>query len=96
MIEASFLQQYGIRLRTNEDLPWDEFAVYLAGLLPDTPLGRVVQIRAEKDIKIIESFGPAERKIYDDWKARTASTMSEKEAEQMMADIERALISAFG
>ena len=46
LIEASFLSQYGIRLKTTE-LQYDEFLNLVSCLMPDTPLGQIVAIRSE-------------------------------------------------
>lgn len=70
MIEASFAQQYGIRLRQEEDMSWEEFCTLLSGLLPDTPLGKIVGIRAEKDPQILKLFSKEQRKIRNDWQRR--------------------------
>ena len=68
MIEASFLKQYGIRLRTeNDEMSYSEFCSLLSGIMPDTPLGQIVSIRAEKDIKTINKFTKEQRKIRNDW-----------------------------
>ncbi len=67
LIESSFLQQYGIRLRTEDDMSWAEFCSLLSGIMPETPLGRVVSIRAEKDMKVIRNFTKEQKKIHNDW-----------------------------
>ena len=67
LIESSFLSQYGIRLRADDDMSWSEFCSLLSGIMPETPLGRVVSKRAEKDIKAINSFTKEQKKIHDDW-----------------------------
>ena len=67
MIEASFAQQYGIRLRREDDMSWDEFSTLLGGLNGETPLGHIVSIRSEKDPERIKNFTPAEKKIRNDW-----------------------------
>lgn len=72
MIEASFLKQYGIRLKTTE-LQYDEFLNLTSCLMPDTPLGQIVAIRSEKDAKVIQEFTDSQRKIYDDWHNRKQS-----------------------
>lgn len=72
MIEASFLKQYGIRLKTTE-LQYDEFLNLTSCLMPDTPLGQIVAIRSEKDAKIIQEFTDSQRKIYNDWHNRKQS-----------------------
>ena len=48
-------------------MEWDEFVSLLSGLGPDTPLGRIVQIRSESDPKRIEEFTPDMRRIQADW-----------------------------
>ena len=72
MIEASFLKQYGIRLKTTE-LQYDEFLNLTSCLMPDTPLGQIVAIRSEKDAKVIQEFTDSQRKIYNDWHNRKQS-----------------------
>ncbi len=77
LIEASFSMQYGIRLRSEEDMSWDEFCTLLAGLCEDTPLGKVVAIRSEKDIKVIERFTPEQRRIRDSYLLRKHEQLKE-------------------
>jgi hypothetical protein len=48
LIEASFAAQYGIRLRRERDIRVSEFFTLLEGLLPETPLGRVLRMREEE------------------------------------------------
>lgn len=81
LIEASFFKQYGIRLRQIDDMPWDEFCSYLAGIMPDTPLGNIVQIRSEEDKNIIKNFTSKQKRIRSEWRNRTAKNMDKKEAE---------------
>ena len=69
MIEASFLSQYGIRLKTAE-LQYDEFLNLTSCLMPESPLGQIVAIRSETDGDIIRNFTDAQRRIYDEWASR--------------------------
>lgn len=86
LIEASFAQQYGIRLRREDDMSWDEFATLLAGLNGDTPLGRIVSIRSETDKERLKTFTPEERKIRSAWRAKHRSVVTNKaEYDQAMA-----------
>lgn len=82
MIEASFLSQYGIRLKTTE-LEFDEFLNLTSCLMADTPLGQVVGIRAETDAETIKNFTDAQMKIYNDWKNRDMSNNEQKYNENM-------------
>lgn len=81
LIEASFFKQYGIRLRQINDMPWDEFCSYLSGIMPDTPLGNVVQIRSEEDKEILKNFTPEQKRIRSEWRNRIAKNMDKKQAE---------------
>lgn len=62
-------------------MPWDEFCSYLAGIMPDTPLGNMVQIRSEDDKKVIKNFTPAQKRIRSEWRNRIAKNMDQKVAD---------------
>ena len=68
--------QYGIRL-TDDKLPWGEFIALLAGIMPETPLGQVVSIRAEEDPEIIKCF--------NDEQGRQSAAMSAESYDKAMA-----------
>ena len=82
IIEASFLSQYGIRLKTTE-LQFDEFLNLTSCLMPETPLGQIVAIRSETDYDRISNFNDAQRKIHDDWANRDV-LMNEHKYEESM------------
>lgn len=82
LIEASFLSQYGIRLKTAE-LEFDEFLNLTSCLMNDTPLGQIVAIRSEKNAEVIRNFTDAQRKIYNDWAQREMSNNEQKYIENM-------------
>ena len=72
-------------------MPWSEFCSLLSGLLPDTALGRVVSIRAEKDAKIIKGFSKEQRKIRNDWILRRNQKLREdpEAYRQRMSEFQR-------
>ena len=82
LIEASFLSQYGIRLKTTE-LEYDEFLNLTSCLMPDTPLGQIVAIRSETDAEIISNFTEAQSQIRNDWFNRELSNNEQKYTESM-------------
>lgn len=84
LIEASFAQQYGIRLRNENNMTWDEFTTLLSGINGETPLGAVVAIRSEKDPKKIKNFTPEQKKIYRDWQRKQAENMTREEFDEAM------------
>lgn len=75
LVESSFLKQYGIRIRQDDDMSWSEFCSLLSGLMADTPLGQVVAIRSEKDMKVIQKFNKEQKRIYNQWKTRRMQEM---------------------
>lgn len=79
LIESSFFMQYGIRLRLVNDMPWDEFCSYLQGIMPNTPLGNMVQIRSETDRDIIKGFTAEQKRIHSEWQKRLAYEKPENE-----------------
>nr|DAU31640.1 MAG TPA: hypothetical protein [Caudoviricetes sp.] len=98
LIVSSFLSQYGLRIRTKEfeTVSWDEFKALLAGLAPETALGRVVAIRSETDKNVIKKFSRDQRRIYDEWREKAAKQMSVAEYEKQMADLERMIAAMAG
>lgn len=82
MIEASFLAQYGIRLKTAE-LDFDEFLNLTSCLMPETPLGKIVAIRSETDMEIVRNFTDAQKKIRNDWANRDIMKNEQKYTENM-------------
>ncbi len=48
-------------------MSWSEFCSLLAGIMPETPLGNIVSVRAEKDPKVIKGFTKEQRKVRNDW-----------------------------
>lgn len=90
--------QYGIRLRQNDDMSWNEFCSLLTGIMYDTPLGRVVSIRAEKDQKVIKAFSEEEKRIRNEWLKRKNQEL-QKNPEAYNAfwrDFQQAMKMAYG
>ena len=66
LIEASFLEQYGIRL-SETNMSWREFSDLLSCLSADTALGRVVAIRSETDGEVLKKFTKGQKEIREEW-----------------------------
>ena len=66
LIEASFLEQYGLRL-SEVDMSWREFSDLLSCLSADTALGRVVAIRSETDGEVLKNFSTGQKEIREEW-----------------------------
>lgn len=98
LIEASFLTQYGIRLRLVDDMSWNEFCTLLSGIMTKTPLGQIVSIRAEEDKDILNNFTEDQHKIRNEWRNRNNTTieMTEEEKAQKIKEFEQMMASMFG
>ena len=69
-------------------MSWDEFMTLLSGINGDTPLGRIVSIRAEKDPKVIKEFTKEEKRIYNKWRHKQAKEVSKEEFDAAMKQFE--------
>lgn len=94
LIEASVAQQYGIRLRNEiETISWSEVKMLISGLLPDTPLGKVIQIRSESNKEMLKLYTPEMNKIRNDWRNRMAKDKlkDQKALDQTFDNMEKML-----
>ncbi len=98
MIEASFATQYGIRLRQEEEMSWSEFCSLLAGIMPKTPLGQIVSIRAEEDKDMLKNFTEDQHQIRNDWRNRNnpVADMTDEEKEEKIKEVQNIFAKAFG
>lgn len=80
--------QYGIRMSV-EDISYGEYKRLFGGLTGDTPIGKVISIRTEKDFKKIKDFSKEEKKIYNDWKKfRNKKILNSMSVEQKKKQVE--------
>jgi Bacteriophage Gp15 protein. len=77
-------------------MKWDEFCALLSGLSPESPLGRIVQIRAENDPKILKNFTVHQRKIRNEWRNKKALKVSEKTMDSVLNSIKNGFIALSG
>ena len=101
LIVSSFQSQYGIRLSKElKTMKWDEFKDLLAGISPDTVLGRIVSIRAEDRKEVLEHFTPEQHRIRNEWKSKRAKYIAEKtdhnEMDAAIEGIKQALLKMAG
>lgn len=100
LIEQSIATQYGILPAAQGELPYTEWTKLVSGLMDDTPLGRVVAVRAEEDRKAIAKMTPWQRRIRAEWSAflarETVQRQSPEELRAQMDSLERAMARMFG
>lgn len=73
----------------------EEFRQLLSGLNGDTPLGYVVQTRAEKDPKKIRKMTAHEKKIRSDWMSFKSKNNKTKKVELKVEDISKVFTKMF-
>lgn len=61
-------------------MSWMEFCSLLSGIMHDTPLGRIVAIRSEKDPKVIKEFTKEEKEIRNKWLIRRNKELKKNKA----------------
>ena len=97
LIVASFQTQYGIRLSKDlKGMKWDEFRALLCGISPETPLGRIVSIRAEDDKDVLKHFTKEQRRIRSEWRNKSAKKVSKEEMAEVLEQLKQGFIAMAG
>lgn len=65
-------------------MSWSEFSTLLSGLMPDTPLGQIISIRAEKDKDIIKNFSKEQKRIRNEWLKRQSKNIDKQSYDDAM------------
>lgn len=73
-------------------MKWDEFKALISGLGPETPLGRIVQIRAENDRNILKNFSKEQHRIRNEWKNRNTKKVSKADMNSVLDQLKNAFI----
>lgn len=94
LIVASFQSEYGIRLSRDLDgMTWQEFSAFINGLSGDSPLGRVVSIRAENRSEVLKEFTPEQHKIRNSYRRKQAKHKTQKEVDNAIEQFRKAFMS---
>lgn len=88
LIEASFAMQYGIRIRQEQEMSWDEFCTLLSGLNSKTPLGQMIDIRSENNPETLKAFTAEQRKTRSDYRSKSARNLIQNSPETARAKID--------
>ena len=77
-------------------MSWKEFSYMINGLGPDTPLGRIVSIRAEDDKEVLKTFTKEQRRIRNEYRIKQAKNKTKKEIDAGLEDLRQAFIRMAG
>lgn len=73
-------------------MSWREFSYLINGLSGETPLGRIVRIRAENDPEVLKKFSKEEKQIRNDYRRRMAKQLSQQDVKNAMERFRQAFI----
>lgn len=100
LIKQSIAKQYHILPSEQEELHYSDWLNLVAGLMDDTPLGRVVQIRCESDNDVIANYTNHEKKIRSEWisfrDSQIQKNYTEKEKNDVAAYFEKLFTDMLG
>lgn len=79
-------------------MSWDEFCTLLAGIMPETPLGQIVNIRSENDKERLKSFTSEQHRIRNEWRTRGMKQVqwTDEEAAKAVQEFHNLIKQAFG
>ena len=79
-------------------MSWDEFCSLLKGIMPKTPLGQIVSIRAEEDKDILKNFTKDQHQLRNDWRNKISEveSMTDEEKEAKIKEAQNIFAKAFG
>lgn len=70
-----------------KDISWKEFCYLVAGLGPETPLGRLVSIRSETDKDTLKRFTPEMRKERNRWLSKRAVQKEQRDVDRFLEEM---------
>lgn len=94
LIVATFASQYGIRL-DQEEMPYGEFRKLLVGIMPDTPLGKIVAIRQESRKEVLKQYGPHEHHIRREWRKFQSDRVPDEVKKASVEQLQKQLSQMF-
>lgn len=80
----------------DEDMDYIEFCTLLSGIMPETPLGKIISIRAEEDKEVLKHFTTAQHQIRNEWRDfQTKEFVQKMDEEEVMNSIQEMFKNAF-
>ena len=86
LIEQSIAKQYHVLPSEQPYLRYQDWNKMVAGLMDDTPLGRIVSLRLETNKEILKNLSPEQKQVRNEW-ARFKASKAVKNRDQMQEQI---------
>ncbi len=91
LIASSLKTQYGYSIRKEIDnMSWAELSSDISGLMGDTPLGNIVQIRSEDDRERLKNFTQDQKNIRWKYRMKMAQNVDQEEFKKVITDLQKA------
>ena len=91
LIASSLKTQYGYSIRKEiETMSWAELSSDISGLMGDTPLGNIVQIRIEDDRERLKNFTQDQKNIRWKYRMKMAQNVNQEEFKKVITDLQKA------
>ena len=91
LVASSLKTQYGYSIRKEIDsMSWAELSSDISGLMGDTPLGNIVQIRSEDDREKLKNFTQDQKNIRWKYRMKMAQNVDQEEFKKAIADLQKA------
>lgn len=92
LVVASFQSEYGIRLSKDlHGMSWREFSYLINGLSGDSPLGRIITIRAENDPEVLKKFTKEQKQVRNEYRRKMALEKPVKDVSRTTDNVKMAL-----
>lgn len=98
LIEQSIAKQYHILPSQQGDLSYCDWAKLVSGLMNDTPLGKVVELRSETDKEILKNMTAEQRAARQKWFdfCNSSQRISEEDMQKQSEALEKMIAAMFG
>lgn len=91
LIASSLKTQYGYSIRKEIDsMSWSELVSDISGLMSETPLGNIVQIRSEDDKEKLKNFTQEQKNIRWKYRMKMAENVNQEEFKKVISELQKA------
>lgn len=91
LVASSIKTQYKYSVRKEiNNMSWAELCSDISGLMSETPLGNIVQIRSEDDKERLKNFTQDQKNIRWEYRMKMAQNVDQEEFKKVITDLQKA------